>query len=142
MLSKASQQQLKKFRLSSSKISTKKTTKKDRSAVNQSIDLGVLSSLHKKTGVLALKREGKIREIFNMTDLQDNRLENELIETMKQASTQEKRRINNVSVNTAQDDRCPNRYHLSSKGPDMKAILMQSLDIDAKKASGAPDRFH
>ena len=75
-----------------------------------------------------------------MTDLKDNRLEYELMDNMKNASKLQFKRINNVSVNVTEGERCPNRYHIS-KGPNMQAIRMQSLDIDSKKASGALDRL-
>lgn len=41
---------MKKIHLSSSIVTAKKGTLRERSAVNQSIDLGILSTLHKKTG--------------------------------------------------------------------------------------------
>ena len=75
-----------------------------------------------------------------MTDLKDNRLEKELIETHNNATLSERKRITNQTVNTHGADRCGNRYFLSSKGPNLEEITKQSLQIEAKKQSGLPDQ--
>jgi hypothetical protein len=52
--------------------------------------LGNLERLSRKQGPFAFRREGKIREMANMTDLSNNRLELEILNTMKKANKQER----------------------------------------------------
>lgn len=136
-LSKITKHKLQQADPSSLTATNKKSKRIGREAVNQSVDLGHLSALSKRQGLHTLQREGKIREVFNMTSLKDNKLENELLETMKHASVQEKRRINNMSITSSTGGRYASRYHLSTKGPNVKAIQRQSLDIDAGRDKSA-----
>lgn len=97
-------------------------------AVNKSVDFGHLRSLSKKKGPFAFQREGKLRELHNMTDLKDNKLENELLETMHRANSKGKRRYKNQSISQTGE-----RYYLSTRGPDLKTLQRQSLDIERKR---------
>lgn len=58
--------------------------------INKSIDFGNLERLCRKQGPFAFRREGKIREMANMTDLSNNKLELELLNTMEKANKHDK----------------------------------------------------
>jgi hypothetical protein len=47
--------------------------------MNKSIDVGHLERLCRPEGPFAFKREGKVRELANLTDLEENTLENEIM---------------------------------------------------------------
>ena len=50
--------------------------------VGKSIDVSHLNRLAKREGPYALHREGKIREIANLTNLDENYLENEILNSL------------------------------------------------------------
>ena len=57
--------------------------------LNQSVDLARLESLCRKQGPLALQREGRIRELHNLTDLKEGDIEGEILNTVKRGKKRE-----------------------------------------------------
>ena len=51
--------------------------------LNKSVDFAYIDKLARKHGPLALKREGRIRELANLTDIENSIIENEMI-TLKE----------------------------------------------------------
>jgi len=47
--------------------------------LNKSVDLAHIDKLARKQGPLALKREGRIRELANVTDIENAIIENEMV---------------------------------------------------------------
>lgn len=84
--------------------------------MNQSIDLGHLDRLARPEGPYAFQREGKIRELHNLTDLEENTLENEILNAVTKANPRELAQFNNMSMS-----RQGLRYY-TGKGPDFDTI--------------------
>ena len=63
--------------------------------VTKSIDVSHLNRLAKREGPYVLHREGKIREIANLTNLDENYLENEILNSLSKANRREKTLYNN-----------------------------------------------
>ena len=78
--------------------------------------MGNLERLSRKQGPFAFRREGKIREMANMTDLSNNKLELELLNTMERANKHEKYIFQNQSMSRE------GARFLSGKPPNMKEI--------------------
>ena len=89
---------------------------RSRYQLNQSIDAANLEKLCRRQGPFAFQREGKIRELANLTDLKGNTLEKELLNVYKSASPGELQLYNNQSIS-----RSGLRFY-TGKGPDMAAI--------------------
>ena len=89
---------------------------RNRFTLNQSIDAANLERLCRRQGPFAFQREGKIRELANLTDLKGNTLEQEILDVYKSASPKEFKLYNNQSIS-----RCGLRYY-TGKGPNMSAI--------------------
>lgn len=100
---------------------------RNRFKLNQSIDAANLERLCRRQGPFAFQREGKIRELTNLTDLKGNTLEKELLNVFQSASPKDFKLYNNQSIS-----RSGHRYH-TGKGPNMRAIERQSLDIVRKQ---------
>lgn len=112
-------------------IDTAEPKRRRNERVNLSVDYAHLERLSRKQGPFAFKREGKIRELAQMVDEQDNSLEKELLNTMKEASKHQKRIYNSLSID---DD--GQRFY-AGKVPKLKQIQRQADDIDKKKAKDA-----
>ena len=69
-----------------------------RSRMNQSVDLANLEKLKKPQGPFAFQREGKIRELASLTDLDNPILENEILSAINKANKKEQELYNNVSI--------------------------------------------
>ena len=89
----------------------------------RSVDYDRIDRLARKEGPYALHREGKIREVANLTDLRDASLEMDLLRTVQDASPKSKRRIENISMS-----RGGQRFYTSSKR-DLDVMHRQSVDI-------------
>ena len=105
------------------KIKTK--TKRNR-AVNRSVDFDRLDKLSRKEGPYALRREGRIRELANLTDLKDVSLEKDLLRTLDNASPKSRQFIEKQRLS-----REGHRYYTSSKR-DFDVLKRQSLEITRK----------
>ena len=57
--------------------------------LNQSVDFAHLDSLCRKQGPYALHREGRIRELANLTDLRDGDIEAEILSTIRKGKKKE-----------------------------------------------------
>lgn len=93
----------------------------------RSVDYDRIDRLARKEGPYALHREGKIREVANLTDLKDASLEIDLLRTIQAASPKSKRRIEHISMS-----RGGQRFHTSSKR-DLDLMHRQSIDIANSK---------
>ena len=68
---------------------------RNRYKLNQSIDAANLERLCRRQGPFAFQREGKIRELANLTDLKGNTLEKELLNVFESASPRDFKLYNN-----------------------------------------------
>lgn len=95
--------------------------------MNQSVDMANLEKLKKPQGPFAFQREGKIRELASLTDLEDPTLENEILNAINKANKKDQELYNNVSIS-----RQGMRYY-TGKGPNYNRIKDQSLEIIRKQ---------
>lgn len=95
--------------------------------VTKSIDMSHLNRLAKREGPYVLHREGKIREIANLTNLDENYLENEILNSLSKANRKESTLYNNQAMS-----RGGFRYYVG-KGPNIKQLEQQSLEIEKIK---------
>jgi len=58
--------------------------------VHRSVDFDRLDKLSRRDGPFAFHREGKLRELNNLTDLRDVSLEKDLLRTLDQVSPKER----------------------------------------------------
>ena len=84
--------------------------------MTKSIDLSHLNRLAKREGPYVLHREGKIREIANLTNLDENFLENEILNSLSKANRKESTLYNNQAMS-----RGGFRYYVG-KGPNIKQL--------------------
>ena len=57
--------------------------------MNQSVDFAHLDTLCRKQGPYALQREGRIRELANLTDLKEGDIETEILNTLRKGNKKE-----------------------------------------------------
>ena len=66
--------------------------------MHKSVDFDRLEKLSRREGPYAFHREGKIRELANLTDLRDVSLEKDHLRTLDEASPRARGRVEKLSM--------------------------------------------
>ena len=96
--------------------------------VHKSVDFHHIQKLSNKEGPLALHRNGKIRELFNMSSLVDTSLETEMLNHQQHGSQKMKDLLNHQTI----DPSTGLRYYVNSKR-DYNTLADQCQELDRKK---------